>query len=702
MGLPQRPAPISEMNYQRLRSSYRCQRNRAKSHYQIAIESLAKFMEDFTASSALIRLSLERHGLRNDIRAADLLKNPRECAHLDRNGIVGGRFFFDTNDEDVWRSYKGAFAYKIQNVIDDAERICRHEFDLLGSGMSSLGSAIDWHVDSVSGYRWPKKLFSELKRPSPTGTDVKLPWELSRMQHLSTLGKAYWLSQDERFAGEIVGQITHWLDDNPCPYGVNWVCPMDVAIRIMNILWTYVFIKDSPAISNDLRGRLAIAIFQHGQHILFNLEYGIRDDGFVVNGNHYLTNVVGLLHLGLLCPELKMADKWRALGVRGLIEEMDRQVHPDGVSFESSINYHRLVVELFTAGALLCLRNGITLPALFWDRLERMFEFILYVTRPDGNIPLVGDADDGRLFILSDYGNWTRRDLRYLLSVGAVLFNREDMKANANGFSEDAFWLLGPSAIDVFDRLEYHGGELRSKAFRDAGLYVMRAGDNYLLGCCGEVGTAGIGNHKHNDLLSFELYVNDKAFIVDPGAYVYTRNPGWRNLFRSTAYHNTVVIDGQEQNRFQADNLFEMAADSAVVVHDWLRTSEKDWLDVEHTGYARLAHPVRHRRTFLFEKRTVTWTITDLLTGAGKHVADWYFHFDHGIDLEPSGDGRFVTLSDGTNLMLMIHAEVPLIFRIEDGWVSRRYGNKLPAKILRASGTFSAMCRTVLTIHAHQ
>src|SRR5688572_27403083 len=179
-----------------------------------------------------------------------------------------------------------------------------------------------------------------------------------------------------------------------------------------------------------------------------------------------------------------------------------------------------------------------------------MFEFILYVTRPDGNIPLVGDADDGRLFILSDYGNWSRRDLRYLLSVGAVLFNREDMKANANGFSEDAFWLLGPSAIDVFDRLEYRGGELKSKAFRDAGLYVMRAGDNYLLGCCGEVGTAGIGNHKHNDLLSFELYVNDKAFIIDPGAYVYTRNPGWRNLFRSTAYHNTVVIDGQEQNRF--------------------------------------------------------------------------------------------------------------------------------------------------------
>src|SRR5262249_43360305 len=162
----------------------------------------------------------------------------------------------------------------------------------------------------------------------------------------------------------------------PCPYGVNWLCPMDVAIRIMNILWAYLFIKESPAVSNDFRARLAIAIFQHGQYILFNLEYGLRDDGSLVNGNHYLTDVVGLLHLGLLCPELKMADNWRSLGVNGLVEEMDRQVYPDGVNFESSISYHRLVLELFTAGGLLCRLNGVTLPAKYWERLERMFEFV--------------------------------------------------------------------------------------------------------------------------------------------------------------------------------------------------------------------------------------------------------------------------------------------------------------------------------------
>jgi hypothetical protein len=186
---------------------------------------------------------------------------------------------------------------------------------------------------------------------------------------------------------------------------------------------------------------------------------------------------------------------------------------------------------------------------------------------------------------------------------------------------------------------------------------------------------------------------------VDPGTYLYTRHPDWRNLFRSTKYHNTVVIDGQEQNRFQASALFKMTADSAVIIHEWVSTPERDWLDAEHTGYTRLAQPVSHRRTFLFEKRKGTWTITDLLTSEGRRVADWYLHFDHGIELELLEKGVFRTQCKGTNLVLAVDAEIPLTFSVVDGWVSRRYGHKLPAKILHMQGTFNSTCRVVLRLH---
>jgi heparinase II/III-like protein len=453
-------------------------------------------------------------------------------------------------------------------------------------------------------------------------------------------------------------------------------------------------------VSDEFRASLAAALFEHGQFVLFNLEHGIGDNGTIVNGNHYLTNVVGLLHLGLLCPGFTTAKTWRDTGIAALVEEMDQQVHADGSDFESSTSYHRLVLELMVAGALLCRLNGVELPHRFWAKLEKMFEFVLFVTRPDGKVPQVGDADNGRLYILSDYSSQDHLDLRYLLSIGAVLFQRADMKAYSGGFSEEAFWLLGRSGAAAFTTLRDEGQQLGSKEFRDSGLYVMRSGDRYLLASCGAVGTGGLGNHKHNDLLSFELYAGDKALIVDPGTYVYSRDPHWRNVFRSTRYHNTVVVDGQEQNAFEAGQLFRMTANATVILHDWVTTAERDWLDIEHTGYTRFDPPVRHRRTFLFEKRAGTWEITDDLVGPGDHSADWYFHFDHGIELESLGEGRFRTSSPGTSLMLCAHSEDRLECRVIDGWISRGYGHKATAPILHITAEFNARCHMVVRLYA--
>jgi hypothetical protein len=693
---------VSAMNYRRLQNGYRCQRNRGKSHYQITLELFAKLMHQSKVSSGLMKLSLERHGLRTDIGRSEKVsrRSVSDENYLDRNSIFNGPFFLDPTDEGVWNAYRQAFGGKIDTVVEDAETICRHQFDLLGSGLIYLGHPIDWQIDPVSGYRWPKKLFSELKEAerSPRGTDIKFPWELSRMQHLPTLGKAYRLTRDERFAREVVEQLTQWLDDNPCPYGVNWACPMDVAIRIMNIVWGYLLIKDATVMPPEFRSRLAVSIFQHGQYVLFNLEYGLRDNGSIINGNHYLTNIVGLLHLGLLCPEIKAAQRWKTFAAKALIDEMEREVHPDGVNFESSIAYHRLVLELFTAGALLCRNSGLFLPEDFWHRLERMYEFVFSVTRPDGTVPVVGDADDGRLYILSDYRNWHRTDFRYLLSIGSVLFRRSDMKAKAGPFAEEAFWLLGPSAMNTFSDLEQEHREIGSRGFLDAGLYVMRQANNYLLACCGSIGAKKPGSHKHNDLLSFELYAGDKPLIVDPGAYVYTRDPEWRNLFRSTRYHNTLVIDRQEQNRFDSKRIFNMTPDAPVTVHEWLSTDDMDRLDVEHTGYTRLDPPVSHRRTFQFNKIEGTWEIVDLLFGAGQHTADWYFHFDSGIALVGTAQGRFQTRCEGTNLEIVASSENSLDFGIDDGWISRRYGHKQPAKILRIGGRFTSECRVRFTM----
>jgi hypothetical protein len=212
------------------------------------------------------------------------------------------------------------------------------------------------------------------------------------------------------------------------------------------------------------------------------------------------------------------------------------------------------------------------------------------------------------------------------------------------------------------------------------------------------VGTAGAGNHKHNDLLSFELAIDDTAFIVDPGAYIYTASPTWRNRFRSTSYHNTVVIDGQEQNRLPQDKLFRLVPDAQPIVHAWCSTADYDWLDAEHTGYLRLLQPVTHRRTFRLETHLENLHITDILHGRGEHRAEWYFHFDHGIEIEPLEGHSFAAHARETKLFLRIFAECPITPELLDGWVSRQYGVKLPATILKLSTFFTNDCQVIFEI----
>jgi Heparinase II/III-like protein/Heparinase II/III N-terminus len=680
----------------RLRAVYQCNQRRGKTAVEMTLELLTKHLMGKTVHAGLVKtLSISRRRQTNHV-FLDSTVNQMLCS----GKLSRMKFFFDPTQENLWTTFRKRFPGKYDNIIREADRICRHEFDLLGSGILHWGERIRWDMDPKTGYRWPKKFYTALRPVSavPNGADVKLPYEVNRMQHLPTLGKAYCLTHNERYAGQLVAQLDCWIKDNPYLVGVNWTSAMEAAIRVVNILWGIAFIQASDSLTVDFIRRLYASLWEHGQYVLRHLEYSIRRDATVSNHNHYLSGVVGLVYLGVLFPEFVGAKTWRDLGVTALTEEMQRQVHPDGVDYESSTAYHRFVLELFTSAALLCRMNNIDLAEEFWKKLEKMYSFTLYATRQDGKVPQVGDSDDGRLHILSDYGECDKRDHRYLLSIGAVLFNRADMKTFSGGFSEDAFWLLGPDAGSCFDRLPTLPIPLSSRAFRESGFYIMRSPRSYVLVLCNAVGSAGKGNHKHNDLLSFELYLRDRSFIIDPGSYIYTADPVWRNRFRSTSYHNTVEVDEEEQNRLPSDRLFQLLPDSQPVVHGWHSTIDYDWLDAEHTGYLRLPRPVTHRRVFRFDKVSERLEIADTLTGSGEHCAAWYFHFDHAIDVKPAKENLFLATTDSVTLAIQLISDSPLSPEIYKGWISRSYGTRLPAKILKLTTQFSGLCK--ISLHA--
>lgn len=574
-----------------------------------------------------------------------------------------------------------------QGTRDSADKACAHIFDLLGSGEVDLGPTIDWSRDFKSGYRWPNQYFRDIVRVRPgDNSDIKVTRELSRCQHFTVLGKAYWYTADEKYAREFRDQISNWIDENPFMRSVNWDCTMDVAIRAVNWLWGWAFFRTSEAIDEGFRRKLLGSFLAHGRYIRNNLEFfeSLEKGSRVrVNGNHYLSDLAGLVFLGVLLPELKETRDWRDFALEELWRELGEQVYPDGCCYESSISYHRLSLEIFLTCAILCQKNDIEVPGSAWSALEQMLEFVAAYTRPDGKAPVVGDADDGRLQIL---GAQAIDDHRYLLSAGAVIFERPDFKLAAGEFHEETLWLLGPEAKEVWERVLI--GEVPdSRGFPCVGFYVMRAGDLYLFSDCGDTGIRGHGSHDHSDPLSFELSAHGRVFVVDPGSYVYSASPEWRNCFRSTAWHNTVRVDGQEANRFDPEELFAIENDARPEVSVWESDERHDFLDARHFGYERLPDPVTHRRRVFFDKSAALWQIRDDIIGRREHWVEWFFHFAAGIPIEIVEDGVVMTsCAEGSNLTFKIR-DVPEDAELEllDGWVSKRYGVKERNRVLRIS-----------------
>jgi uncharacterized heparinase superfamily protein len=562
------------------------------------------------------------------------------------------------------------------DIVLAAEAVLRHEFDLLGSGPVTLGDPLPWHVDFKTGRRWPLRYChdldpNELDLPS----DVKVPWELSRCQHFTTLGQAYWLTTDERFAHEFAAEVTNWIDANPFARGINWACPMDVALRAISWIWGFHFFARSRACASDaFRSRFLRSLFLHGEFIAANLEV---DE---VNGNHYLVDGAGLVFLGLFFRTTQDGTRWLERGRRILIEEMRAQVHEDGVDIEQSIAYHRLVLETFLTAGLLLRRSGEVLARSFWERLERMVEFVLAYSKPDGQAALIGDADDGRMQKL---GLQPVNDHRYLLSTGAVLFERGDFKAAAGRFWEESFWLLGPSAVPAFEKVPARVAALASQGFPAGGFYVLRNTRAHVIVDCGEVGLRGLGGHGHNDILSFELHLDGLNIVTDCGAYLYTASREWRHRFRSTASHNTVQVDGEELNRLlHPDELFRLRYDAVPTEVQW--RPEGDWLCLRagHRGYERLPAPITHVRTILLHHEEPCMLVHDRLEGAGAHGLTWRFHLDPALQAEARADGVRLSSGDRVAWFTLLKGPPDLAFRLEPGWVSPRYGIKVANTVL--------------------
>ena len=332
-----------------------------------------------------------------------------------------------------------------ESVRASADAVSRGRFDLLGYRQLSFGDPLDWHLDPTSGRRVPLKYWSPLRGvEEPEVGDCKVVWELNRHQWLVGLAQAYVLTADDAYASRLVDHIREWMRANPRGVGVNWASSLEVALRLISWCWALSLVRQSKALSAEFFLEALRGVAAHGSQVERYLSY------YFSPNTHLTGEALGLFYAGIVFPGLRHAERWRALGTRILIEQLERQVTADGVYFEQSTCYQRYTVEIYLHFLILAARNAIAVPRVVHERVQRMLDFLLAVRRPDGTMPQIGDADGGWLLPLASR---MPDDLRGIFSTAASVFGRSDYAWAGGGPAPETVWLLGRAGLERLETL---------------------------------------------------------------------------------------------------------------------------------------------------------------------------------------------------------------------------------------------------------
>ncbi len=599
------------------------------------------------------------------------------------------QFFGLTESPEVLQTaFNNYFSEKTPAIIQQADALLQHRFHFLGLDVQ-LPDPIQWNQNPQTGANYPLRHFSQMDTfNTEKYGDVKYVWELNRHQFFIEVAKAYLLTGEEKYAEKIWQWLESWFNQVPHKIGINHTSVLEHSVRIFSWIWAYYFTKDSPVWNSDRRAELAKQLLLQGEIIEENLSY------FYSPYNHLIGELAALAFLGTVYSHSPKMHRWRDHYWREMETQLEKQFRADGFTVEQASYYHHFTLGFYLQTAQLRKKNGLPVSPKVWETLERALEFPMHLTRPDGQLPMLGDIDSARsIYFYRPASKW---NLRPFLSLGAAIFQRADMKFVAAEPVEELLWLLGVDGVEVFVNQRISPPEAASRYFRESGYFVMRDGwqknSSYCLFDCGEI-AHGVHKdetpsaaHGHADILSFELCLEGQPLVIDPGFHTYFGDLDWHRYFRDTRGHNAITVNGCGQAAHE--NRIGWSRVSSPRMEHWLSTPELDFACGSIDRFSQLGKNAFHRRFLLFSKAQGFLIFDEVLGDADTPVkVESSLHFHPGkLAIQDQ------KLSFNNCPVAHFAAPETASFSIETGganpdkgWIARGYGEKSPAPVLRIS-----------------
>ena len=469
-------------------------------------------------------------------------------------------------------------------LMSEAEEICGGEVRLFGGPPVVLRLA-----PPVPPLHWTEYENGQV----PWGAeDVKDIWEPARFGWVFTLGRAYLLSAEERFAEAFWRQFEAFDAANPPNEGPNWASAQEVALRLLALLFASEFFAHGP--SGDLpcatparKARLAASAAEHATRIPPTLPYARAQ-----HNNHLLSEALGLYAAGLCLPGHPEAPRWLDLGWRELNDGLCAQIAADGTYAQHSTSYHRVMLHLALLADSLARSEGRAWPPATQQALSAAAQWLFERIDPlSGHVSNLGSNDGANILPLSP-GDIA--DYRSVVRASCLAFRGEAV-LTPGPWDELSFWLGIPvsqppasagNAPSSTPRITDHAFlALGDKSHSWAALRAVRF----------------TSRPSHSDQLHVEIWENGRSLTLDPGTYRYAAPPPWDNALARTFVHNTVTIDASDP----------MTRAGKFLWLDWAQArafpTPQGILGAEHDGYRRLG--LIHRRTL--QQLPAGWEIRD-------------------------------------------------------------------------------------------
>ncbi len=606
----------------------------------------------------------------------------KNLENYDFSLINFGKFLLEEKDLQAIAKFYNKNNDLKEKILKKANSILDHEFSFFNLNKIKAGENINWNMDYSSMKSCPVDLYNKLNyRDSHEIGDIKYIWELNRFLHFYPLIEAYTITRDNRYADEVIKQIYNWINSNTYLMGINWTSSLELAIRLIS--WSYAINTLSILgykIPDIVMLELLNSIYQHAHYI------NHHTSSHSSANNHLIGEAAGLCISGSLYDFGPISKKWREKGLKILLKELDNQFFNDGVNKEQALAYHCFSLDFYIISFLILEKNGHKIPKKSWDKLNKIINVLMEFTDDNLNIPNIGDSDDGYVTgFISDY----KENILSLFNAGVLLFNSKEYKFKAKEKLDiKNLWYFGAEAEKKYSDVKAEKPKNKSRFLMSSGYYIFNHDNIKAYFDIGNLGFLSIAAHGHADALSFCLSVNDTEFLIDPGTYAYHSKKEWRNYFKGTAAHNTVMVDNMNQSEIGGNFLWLKKAN--VRLESMLSNDDFEYIRAWHDGYIKQQRKVKHQREVLFEKKGYFIIIDRLYTEKKDNKYSLNWHLNENCTVKESSN-CFKISNNKHEIKKYVFSTAPqktnIINGAQDpiyGWVSRSFDIKLPTNTINS------------------